>query len=152
MVKLHIFSLPLIATALWLFTPTLVAAQQGSAFLPSRSTSSDDHVDQTKSPEEPVLHIGGDVRKPKVLHIADAIYSKDGLKNKISGNVEVYLVIDKSGNPIHLRIVRGLGYGLDEQALQAVRQYRFQPATRDGEPVSVDMYVDVKFWIKHRWF
>jgi protein TonB len=41
--------------------------------------------------------------------------------------------------------VRGVGMGLDEKAVEAVRQYKFKPATRDGKPVKVDLYVDVNF-------
>ena len=55
--------------------------------------------------------------------------------------------VDKDGNPSHVRVVRGAGHGLDEKAVEAVRQYRFKPATKDGEPVMVDLYIDVKFQI-----
>jgi len=150
--KLPMSSLQQIATALWLLTPATLFAQQSIPTPTPQSTAPADRPTQTSPPDEQVFHVGGDVKKPKALQIVDATYSKDGLKNKISGNVEVYIVVDKSGTPTRLRIVHGLGYGLDEEALQAVRQYRFQPATRDGQPVCVELYVDVKFWIKHGWF
>ena len=47
--------------------------------------------------------------------------------------------------PRDLRVVRGLGFGLDAKALEAVRQWRFQPALKDGRPVNVQISVEVEF-------
>ena len=49
------------------------------------------------------------------------------------------------GTPSHLSLVKPEGLGLDEQALYAVSKYRFKPATKDGKPVTTDLYVDVNF-------
>jgi TonB family protein len=46
-------------------------------------------------------------------------------------------IIDDKGQVRGLRVREGLGYGLDEQALEAVKQWRFRPATRDGKPVAI---------------
>jgi len=59
----------------------------------------------------------------------------------------VYLIVDEKGMPTHVRVVRGVGMGLDEKAVEAVRQYRFKPGTKDGKPVPVDLYIDVNFQI-----
>jgi TonB family protein len=67
---------------------------------------------------------------------------------KKGGTVLVYLEIDTSGNPVNVRILRGCGYGLDEEAVEAVRHYRFKPAKKDGVPVQVRMNVEVNFEIK----
>jgi len=56
-------------------------------------------------------------------------------------------VVEPDGTPDHIRIARPAGMGLDEKALEAVSQYRFAPATRDGQPVRVEMYVEVNFQI-----
>jgi len=61
--------------------------------------------------------------------------------------VQVYLVVDVNGNPTHVRIARPIGMGLDEKALEAVRQYKFKPAMNNGKPVPVDLYIDVNFQI-----
>ncbi len=94
-----------------------------------------------------VMHIGGTVHAPTVLRQVDPEYSEEARKAKFSGNVEVYLWVDELGNPSHVRIARGAGMGLDEKALEAVAQYKFKPATQDGKPVKVDMYIDVGFQI-----
>jgi protein TonB len=94
-----------------------------------------------------VMHIGGAVGKPVVLFAPDPEYSEEARRAKFSGNVEVYMWIDQHGNPSHVRVVRGVGMGLDEKAVEAARQYKFKPAMKDGKPVMVDMYLDVNFEI-----
>jgi len=64
------------------------------------------------------------------------------------GTVEVELVVDTNGNPSHIRVVRGVGGGLDEKAAEAVRQYRFKPAMRNGKPVSVKLHISVNFKVE----
>lgn len=94
-----------------------------------------------------VMHIGGDVKPPVVVHTVSPEFSQQAKTAKFSGNVEVYLVVDKNGYPTHVRVVKGVGRGLDEKAVEAVSQYRFKPATYKGQPVPVDLYVDVNFQI-----
>ena len=94
-----------------------------------------------------VFHIGGGVSKPVVLYSPEPEFSEEARKAKFSGNVEVYLWVDENGSPSHIRVVRGVGMGLDEKAIEAVRQYKFKPAMKDGKPVKVDLYIDVNFQI-----
>jgi protein TonB len=94
-----------------------------------------------------LMHIGGGVSKPVVLYQPDPEFSEEARKAKFSGNVEVYLWVDADGKPSHIRVVRPIGMGLDEKAVEAVRQYRFKPAMKDGKPVNVDLYIDVNFQI-----
>jgi periplasmic protein TonB len=93
------------------------------------------------------FHVGGGVSKPDVLYAPEAEFSEEARKAKFSGNVEVYLFVDADGKPSHIRVVRGVGMGLDEKAIEAVRQYKFKPAMKDGKPVQVDLYIDVNFQI-----
>ncbi len=94
-----------------------------------------------------VMHIGGSVRPPVLTFSVDPEFSEEARKAKFSGNVEVYLWVDENGNPSHVKVVRGVGMGLDEKAVEAVRQYKFKPALQNGKPVKVDLYVDVNFQI-----
>jgi len=97
--------------------------------------------------ESQVSHIGGSVKPPIVTHRVDPQFSEQARQAKFSGSVLVYLWVDEHGNPSHVRVVQGVGMGLDEKAVEAIRQYKFKPATRDGEPVKVDLYVKVNFQI-----
>lgn len=92
-------------------------------------------------------HVGGSVRAPVLTYSVDAEFSEEARKAKFSGNVLVSLVIDEHGNPSHVRVERGVGMGLDEKAVEAVRQYKFRPATENGKPVPVEMNVEVNFQI-----
>ncbi|MFP5268650.1 MAG: energy transducer TonB [Acidobacteriota bacterium] len=94
-----------------------------------------------------VMHIGGDISSPVVIYEVEPEFSEEARKAKLSGNVVVYLWVDADGKPSHVRVVRGIGMGLDQKAVDAVRQYRFRPAMKDGKPVAVDMYIEVNFQI-----
>jgi protein TonB len=94
-----------------------------------------------------LFHIGGGVSMPVVLYKPDPEFSEEARKAKFSGNVLVYLYIEPDGTPSHVRVVRGVGMGLDQKALEAVRKYRFKPAMKDGKPVRADLYVEVNFQI-----
>jgi len=59
----------------------------------------------------------------------------------------VGLWVEKDGSVSHIRIQRPAGLGLDEKAVDAVRQYRFKPATKDGRPVKVELSIEVRFEI-----
>ncbi len=92
-------------------------------------------------------HVGGTVSAPEVLRAVEPEFSEEARKAKISGDVNVYLWVDEHGNPTHVRVARGMGMGLDEKALEAVRQYKFKPAMENGRPVTVEMYIVVNFQI-----
>ena len=92
-------------------------------------------------------HVGGSVSMPEVLYSVEPEFSEEARKAKASGDVSVYLWVDERGNPTHVRVVRGMGMGLDEKAIEAVKQYRFKPAMENGKPVTVEMYVIVNFLI-----
>ena len=68
-----------------------------------------------------------------------------GTEAKKQGTCVLWLIVDSAGHPRDIRVVRGLGLGLDAKALEAVRQWRFQPALKDGKPVDVQISVEVEF-------
>jgi len=89
--------------------------------------------------------IGNGVSSPTVLHTEDPSYSEAARKEKISGDVLLNLVVDEQGKPTHVHVVRGLGHGLDEKAIEAVRQYKFKPGMENGQPVAVALNIQVNF-------
>jgi len=104
-------------------------------------------VDKAVADAAKPKHIGGTIRPPIVLQSAEPEFSEAARALKYSANVQVYLWVNEAGMPSHVKVVRPVGMGLDEQAIAAVQQYRFKPATRDGVPVKVDLYIDVNFQI-----
>ena len=91
--------------------------------------------------------IGGGVSAPVLIFQVEPEFSEEARKAKVAGNVLVNLWVDTSGNPSHVRVIRGVGMGLDEKAVEAVRQYRFKPAMENGKPVLVELNVEVNFQI-----
>ena len=91
--------------------------------------------------------IGGGVSAPILIYSVEPEFSEEARKAKVAGNVLVNLWVDTNGNPSHVRIIRGVGMGLDEKAIEAVRQYKFKPAMEGGKPVLVELNVEVNFQI-----
>ena len=86
-------------------------------------------------------------RPPAVLSAPNPTYTEEARQNKVSGDVVIALTVDEHGLPQDVRVKRGLGSGLDEKAVEAVRQYKFKPATRDGVPVATHLFINVNFKI-----
>ncbi|MDR3746930.1 MAG: energy transducer TonB [Acidobacteriota bacterium] len=89
--------------------------------------------------------VGGGVSAPKALYAPDPEYSEEARKAKYQGTVVLWLVVDAAGRPQQIRVQRALGMGLDEKAIEAVRQWKFEPARKDGQPVPVMINVEVNF-------
>jgi TonB family protein len=84
-------------------------------------------------------------RPPVIILKKDPEYSEAARKAKYQGMVLIAAEIDEAGQPTNLHVVRSLGLGLDEKALEAVRQWRFKPATKDGKPVTAPLMLEVSF-------
>jgi TonB family protein len=107
-------------------------------------------VTNAPPPPEPApgtVRIGGNVSAPVVLRSAEPEFSEQARRKKVSGQVMVHFIVDEQGIPQDVKVVHGLGMGLDENAVAAVKQYRFKPAMRDGVPVKVEMNIIVNFQI-----
>jgi TonB family protein len=88
---------------------------------------------------------GPRVTAPILTHAEDAEFSDTGIRAHISGLSIVSIVIDTQGLPQHVRSVLPLGYGMDEQAVKAVEQYRFKSSEFQGKPVPVQITIEVRF-------
>ena len=90
--------------------------------------------------------VGGGVSQPVVLNDVEAEFSDEARRAKYQGVCLISVIVDAQGNPQNPRVVRALGMGLDEKALEAVRKYKFKPAMKDGKmPVPVMITVEVDF-------
>lgn len=92
-----------------------------------------------------VYRVGGDVKAPVVLHRVEPMYTDEARKARVSGIVIVQAIIDKSGNVRDVQVLKPLPFGLDQAAVDAVKQWKFAPATRNGEPVDVIFNLTVSF-------
>ena len=93
-----------------------------------------------------LAQVGGRVSAPIPLFEPEAEFSDEARRAKYQGVCLVALIVDTQGNPQNVHVIRPLGMGLDEKALEAVRRYKFKPAMRDGKtPVPVMVNVEVNF-------
>jgi len=92
-----------------------------------------------------VFRIGNGVTAPAVLSKQEPSYTEDARLAKYQGTAILYLEIAPDGLPRNIRIVRGLGFGLDEQAVDAVSRWKFKPGTKDGAAVTVAAQIEVNF-------
>jgi len=92
-----------------------------------------------------IYHIGADVSAPKLVFSPDPQFSEEAKRAKYQGVCVVSLIVDAQGNPRRVQVVRHLGKGLDKKAVEAVRQYKFEPAMHNGEPVAVEVNIEVNF-------
>jgi TonB family protein len=84
-------------------------------------------------------------KPPVALYAPNAQYSDRARKAKLNGYVLISLLVTEDGLPTDLKVVKSLGMGLDENALECVSKYRFKPATKDGVPVPTHISVEVIF-------
>lgn len=82
---------------------------------------------------------------PRVIYSPDPEYSEKARQAKFQGVCVLSLVVDTDGIPQDIKVARSLGMGLDEKAIEAVKNWRFEPARKDGVPVAVKVNVEVAF-------
>jgi protein TonB len=92
-----------------------------------------------------VMSVGGGVSAPEVIHSVDPQFTDEARRTNQQGTVAIQLIVDSQGNPQDARVVRHLGMGLDQKAIDAVHQYKFRPAMYQGHPVAVQMVIEVEF-------
>jgi TonB family protein len=81
----------------------------------------------------------------EILSVPKPVYTSEGLAKRIEGNVRLEVVFTASGDVKVLRVLQGLGYGLDEAAETAARQIQFRPAQQDGHPVDSEVPIRITF-------
>jgi protein TonB len=88
---------------------------------------------------------GRGVSAPRVIYQTDPEFSEEARKAKYQGTCVLGLVVDASGHPTNIRVISALGMGLDEKAIESVRNWKFEPGLKDGHPVPVEIAVEVDF-------
>lgn len=92
-----------------------------------------------------VYQIGGAVAPPQLVYSVEPEFSDEARRAKYQGVVALSVVINTQGRAVDITVVRHLGMGLDQKAIDAVRQYRFRPAMMHGKAVPVYMTIEVDF-------
>jgi TonB family protein len=92
-----------------------------------------------------LMSVGGGVAAPQLIHSVEPEFTEDARRENYQGSVSIKLIVDSQGNPQDVRLASHLGMGLEEKAIEAVRQYKFKAAMYQGHPVSVQIVVEVDF-------
>lgn len=92
-----------------------------------------------------VFRVGGGVSAPKAVYAPDPEYSEEARKAKYQGVCVLYVEVGPDGRTHSIHVARSLGLGLDEKAIEAVKNWKFEPAMKDGRPVTVAVNIEVTF-------
>jgi TonB family protein len=92
-----------------------------------------------------VFKVGGGVSAPALISKTDPEYSEEARKAKYSGIVVLAIVVDTEGRAQNIRVVKSLGMGLDEKAIEAVSKWKFRPGMKGGVAVNVSAQIEVNF-------
>lgn len=97
-----------------------------------------------------IYHVGMGVMPPIPIFSPDPFYTERAREAKLQGTVVLVVVIGPDGLVHSARVSRSLGMGLDEKAIEGVKTWRFKPAMRCGNPVAVEVSIEIKFELYHR--
>jgi protein TonB len=92
-----------------------------------------------------VFRPGRGVTPPRVIYQTDPEFSEEARKAKYQGTCVLGLVVDANGRPTQIRVLSALGMGLDEKAIESVKNWKFEPGKKDGHDVAVEIAVEVDF-------
>lgn len=94
------------------------------------------------------VRVGGNVKAPVIVKRVQPDYTEVARRARVQGIVVIEAIIDRQGNVTEARVIKPLPMGLDQQALNAIRQWKFKPGTLNGQPVPVYYNLTVNFQIE----
>ena len=128
---------------------TAIAVAQSN---PAAEPSGDKPAAATSEPKTidglTVYKPGRGITPPRATYSPTPEYSEKARKAKYQGTCVLWLIVGADGNAHDIKVTQGLGKGLDEQAIAAVKTWKFEPARKDGEPVAVEINVEVTFRLR----
>jgi TonB family protein len=99
--------------------------------------------------KKPRAAIKSELQPVEILFKPNPIYTEEGRRLRVQGEVLVEVVFSASGELRVLRVTQGLGHGLDEAALRAAEQIRFKPASRGGQPIDSTATLHIVFQLAY---
>jgi TonB family protein len=100
---------------------------------------------QASGNDEPVFDLGDSITPPKVIHQVNPKPDSGTKGFRITGEVLIALIVNSRGIPVNVHVVRSVDREIDASAVEAVQQWRFEPARKDGKPVAVRVTVEIRF-------
>lgn len=112
--------------------------------LPSDTVFGDIGPPPEPEPEGPI-RVGGQIQMPKAIRKVNPVYPEIARKARIEGVVILDIIIDKQGNVRNIKVLRPLGMGCTEAAIEAVKQWKYEPSTLNGKPIEIQGTITVTF-------
>ena len=94
------------------------------------------------------MYIVGEVDPPVRIHYVDPLYTEIARRARIHGMVILQAIINTEGLVTDVKVLKPLSMGLSEEAVKAVKQWRYKPSTKNGRPVNVQLSVTVNFQLQ----
>ena len=101
-----------------------------------------------REPPETIYRVGRDVTPPTVIHRVEPVYTEKAKKARLEGIVVLSAIVRKDGSVEIMKVLRGIGLGLDENAIRALKGWRFRPGMKRGIPIDVAVNIEVNFRLK----
>jgi TonB family protein len=113
----------------------------------SADDQKDEHKSENKSDtaEDKVYEVGGEVKSPKLVHYVEPAFSPKSKEAYVEGTVKLSTIVTKAGDTTSPQVLSGLNAEEDRTAIEALKQWKFEPGTRNGRPVNVRVTVEINF-------
>ena len=125
--------------------PTVCPGEKNEKYAFPSSPFRSEAADRVEGEEYAVFQVGPNVKPPRATYAPDPEYSDKARKAQRQGTAVMQVIVKPEGTVAQVKMERAAGYGLDQHAIDAVCQWKFTPATRDGKPVAVLIRVEVTF-------
>ncbi|HKO18920.1 MAG TPA: TonB family protein [Acidobacteriaceae bacterium] len=112
---------------------------------PAPSPTPESNAGPSPSPQSSLTPTPSNRSMPRVIYKVNPEYTAEARAAKVQGPVVLNVLVNDEGLPENVHVVRSLDLGLDQKAIEAVNQYRFMPAIREGHPIAVPVNVEVQF-------
>ena len=93
-----------------------------------------------------IYELTDEITAPRLLEAATPGYTDEAKKKKIEGEVVVTVVVNEKGDVVEPKVKKGLGSGLDESSIEAVKYFKYKPGMKDDAPIAVRMDVTFNFY------
>jgi TonB family protein len=89
------------------------------------------------------------IKPPRALHTPEPRYSASARAQKIEGTVTISAIISADGHPYSVKVIKSLEPSLDANAIEAIKKWKFAPATKDERPIAVRLNVDMSYHLTY---
>jgi len=119
-----------------IFVPEILRAQ---------AADSESGKDDSEESNEPVFDLGDGIIPPKIIQQVSPKPNSGAQGFRITGAVLIGLIVSSHGLPVNVHVVRSIDEEIDQSAIEAVRQWRFEPARKGDKPVAVRLTIEIRF-------